>query len=171
MPTRRSPHPTIPQNDWCAGGFGPGFAGGAQREGEGCAAIAVAVGIVCRAIGNVSVAGNDAADVVEVFANGWIDRDAQFALLESDAEFGKEFELEVLSELAEFDFAVAMLGRIVGPEIASEKVAKADAGAGVVQADALGSDEARTKNFDLIGGVHFFENEDFAGPKDVADFL
>src|SRR5687767_14049402 len=110
----------------------------------------MAIGGVSRALGDVARGGNDAANVVKVFANGWTDWNAEFALFESNAELRIHFDFEALSETAEFDFAVSMLRRIVVAEIAGKIIAEANSGAGVVEADALGGDESRVQRVYLF---------------------
>jgi len=51
----------------------------------------------------------------------------------------------------------------VGAEFAVEEIAEADAGAGVVEADALTELEAGAEEFELFGGGEILEGEDFAG--------
>ena len=90
---------------------------------------------------------------------------------ESGTEMGKEFVLEGRGEGAEFDFAgaggsgVRSGAALIFAMGLNEQVAEADASAGVIEANATGTMDARGEVFDLVGSGAVGEDEDFAGEK------
>jgi hypothetical protein len=96
---------------------------------------------------------------MEVFTDVAADGDEEFARLEGGGEAGEEFGFEGAGEGAEFDAMRA--------QFAMEEIAEADAGAGVVEGDALAEFEAREEGLELVGGGEVAEAVDFAGEVDV----
>lgn len=145
--------------------------GGADGEGEGGAAVGVALGGVGGSVGVLAVA-DDLLHLVEVFADVHIDGDAQAdGRLEGTAQAGEELALEGGGEGAELEFAEGVLGGLPAAEALGEVVAAADARAGVVEADVAGLGDARGEEFLLARGGETFEDEHLARPEDVADLL
>ena len=120
----------------------------------------------------VGAVADDLLHLVEVFADVGIDGDAQAdGGFEGAAEAGEQLALEGGGEGAELELAEGVFGGVPAAEARGEVVAAADAGAGVVEADATGFGEAGGEQLLLAGGVHAFEDEDFARPEDVAEAL
>jgi hypothetical protein len=125
----------------------------ADRQSERGGAVAMAIGGAGGAVADRAGVGDDAVNGMEVFADlgGFGDEDA--AALEGGAEFDEDFFLERGSESAEFDFAAEFL---------DERVAEADASAGVIDTDFARELDARAECFDLGGSGGAAEDEDFA---------
>src|SRR3954469_6924615 len=86
--------------------------GGSQGEGQGGAAVGMAVPGLGGAVGDLAGGGDDAVDGVEVFADFAGNGDEDFLFLERGAEAGEEFAFQLRRELAEFDFAGAVVSRV-----------------------------------------------------------
>jgi hypothetical protein len=75
--------------------------GGAKGQGQSGGAVAMAIGAVRRAIGDLTRLGDGALDGVQIFADFPADRNAQEALFERGAEAREEFGFQGGGELAE----------------------------------------------------------------------
>src|SRR5687768_8703964 len=106
---------------WLWGGFGR-----ADGEGQGSAAVAMAVGGWKSAIGNLAGDAGKALDAMEIFADGRADGNANEPLFEFEAKFREQFSFECRSKGAELDFAMlAGSGRMFA-ELLNDEIAEAD---------------------------------------------
>jgi hypothetical protein len=92
---------------------------------------------------------------MEVLADVAGDGDEEFAGFEGGGEAREEFSFEGAGEGAEFD--------AMWTEFAVKEIAQADAGTGIVEADATAEFEARAEDFELFRGRKVFEAEDLPG--------
>ena len=146
---------------------------GAQGESEGGAAIGMAISGVRGAEIELAVGGDDSLDGVKVFANGGGDGDGHDPALKRGAEVREEFVLQPGGEGAEFDAAgrarqePRATRRNVFAELSDQQVAQADAGAGVIEANAPRAIDAWDELLELVRGGDVLEDEDFASDEDV----
>src|ERR1700678_1933427 len=110
--------------------------GGARGQGEGGATVGVAVGAVGGAVGDLAGRRTDTVEGMEVFADHSADGYAQGTLFKGHPQFGENLHLEGVGKIAQFDFAEFVARRVVLAEFLGQVIAQADAGAGVIEADA-----------------------------------
>ncbi len=122
-------------------------------------------------IGELAGGADDALETMEIFANDRLDGEAEIPGFELKAQFRKQFGFKTGREWAELNFASGTGSPIEFCKFTDEKIAETDAGAGIIQAGKSGFLNARTEQFDLIGGGHVLEHEDFTGPELIADAL
>ena len=151
--------------------------GSAEREGESGGAIGVAVGSGVGAVGDLAGVGDGAVDGMEVLADVAAAGDEEFAIFEGAAETREEFGFESGCEMAKLNAIgggskppklVGVVAELVfhggtAAEFFLEVIAKADAGAGVIDGDALTALEVREQDLELFGSGEVAEGEDRAG--------
>src|SRR5688572_14276341 len=84
---------------------------GAQGQSKGGAAVAVAVGGVSGAVGDVASRGHEPVDAVKVIADRRVARDEDTTAFEGRPQCGEKLVLEGIGELAEFNSAIIGVGR------------------------------------------------------------
>jgi len=161
-----------------AGADGDGFAAGADGAVAGCAqgqgqrgaAVGVAVGAVRGAVGDLAGGTADAVDGMQVFADHAVDRHAQAALFKGHAQLGKNLKLERIGEMAEFDLAEFVPGRVPLAEFLDQIISQADARTGVIQTDAARLAQTRSQPLDLFRRGHAIHLQDFHGVLNVTQW-
>ena len=115
------------------------------------------VGCVRGAVVDLAALRDGALDGVEVFADFTADGDANASLFKCGAEARKEFGFQSRGELAELQTGLRISDFGMRIEFASQIVAEADSGAGVIEADLAAALKARTENFELFGSGRVFQ--------------
>ena len=131
----------------------------------------MAIGGVGRAVADLPVAAHETLDAMEIFADGAAVGNSHPAAFERGAERREEFLLERGGEMAEFDPAgvelrsetMAEFGAdLFGTEFVREEVAKTDTRAGVIDAGAADTGDARAQELELGGGGEAVEHENLS---------
>jgi hypothetical protein len=160
----------------CAGEGWRGL-GGAEGQSECGGAVAVAIGGVGGAKGDLAGRCDDFLNTVEILADSVVGRDEEGASFERSAEVGEEFVFKGRCEMAEFDaagrgqiFRSKAMGvfraEMRAAEFVREEIAEANAGTCVVETGATDAGETRAKKFELGGGGEAIEDENLTSEEE-----
>ena len=105
---------------------------------------------------------------MQVFTDVAVDGDAQGALFKGHPQLGENLDFQGVGEGAKLDLAGFVPGGVPFAELLDKVIAQANAGAGVIEANAAAGGDAGGQDFDLPGRGHFFQGEDFEGVLNVA---